>query len=314
MTTENKKRLFEWFAAHEADTLAPDDYAEFQETLRQDAEARQLWFVHQDVGTGLRAHLASEPLPAAGSPVVPMRRMSCRPITAAAAGVVIGCFSASLVWAMAVPKATTERLFSLVNGGFESDPVEAGFPERIGVWSGDEAEVTTGTAREGAQRLRFVKPRSERNDPGGRAISCDIFQLVDLRPLRAASTAGGESLLELSASFLDARPDNTNPSVTFFCQLYLFRGDPAGLHRTWPTDIPEALSSGSAQVTTLGSRSPDWKTLRAKALVPADADFAVIQIAARPNLRPAPLEALFADDIQLTLKTSPPLPVSVVKR
>ena len=44
------------------------------------------------------------------------------------------------------------------------------------------------------------------------------------------------------------------------------------------------------------------------------ADFAVVQLAPRPNLRPAKLHDLFADDIQLTLKTQPSLPVRVVQR
>jgi hypothetical protein len=43
--------------------------------------------------------------------------------------------------------------------------------------------------------------------------------------------------------------------------------------------------------------------------MPSEADFAVIQLAARPNIRPALLESLYADDVRLTLKTQPALPV-----
>ncbi len=39
-----------------------------------------------------------------------------RPLAAAAAGLAFGLCSASIVWAIASPKATTERLFSLING------------------------------------------------------------------------------------------------------------------------------------------------------------------------------------------------------
>jgi hypothetical protein len=48
--------------------------------------------------------------------------------------------------------------------------------------------------------------------------------------------------------------------------------------------------------------------------VSADADFAVVQISARPNLRPAKLEGLFADDVKLSLKTQPALPVRTILR
>jgi hypothetical protein len=121
-------------------------------------------------------------------------------------------------------------------------------------------------------------------------------------------------VLELNADFHDGRAPNTKPSVSFFGQLYLFTGDPGSLHQTWPQSIPEALASGSAQVTTLGSDAKGVRTLTAKCLIPAQADFAVIQISARPNLRPAKLDGLSADNVKLTLKTQPALPVRIVQR
>jgi hypothetical protein len=224
-----------------------------------------------------------------------------------AAGLVIGLFSASIVWAISSPKATTERLFSLINGSFEEKRLETGFPRQTGVWSGDEASIADG-------KLRFIAPGSDAGDPSARAISCDVFQLVDLRPLRHTLSPEGDSVLELSADFLDDRPHNTKPSITFFCQLYLFQGDPAGLHQSWPQSITDTLASGSAQVTTLGTDAKGTRHLTAKCLVPAEADFVVIQISARPNLRPAKLDELSADNVKLTLKTQPTLPVRIVQR
>jgi hypothetical protein len=232
---------------------------------------------------------------------------STRSMASMAAGLAIGLFSATLVWAISSPKATTERLFSLINGGFDVDYLDSGFPTQTGLWSGDEAVMTDG-------RLRFIAAGNDSNDPNAQAVSCDIFQLVDLRPLRHTLSLDGDSVLELSADFFDVRPHNTKPSVTFFCQLYLFRGDPAALHQSWPQCIVEALSSGSTQVTTLGFDAKGKRTITAKCLIPAPADFAVLQIAARPNLRPAKLGPLFADDVKLTLKRQPSLPVRMVRR
>lgn len=233
--------------------------------------------------------------------------LSWRPLAAAAAGLVFGMFCTSLVWAVSSPRTTTKRLFSLINGSFDEAHIEHSFPHQTGVWSGDEAAITDG-------RLRFIKPESDPSDPDGRAIACDVFQLVDLRSLRRTSGPVGEAVLELNARFADERPHNTNPSITFFCQLYLFQGDPTQMHQSWPKNIPDALASGSAQVTTLGSDNKGSRQVTARCLVPADADFAVIQIAARPNLRPAKLHGLFADDVTLTLKTSPELPIRIVQR
>jgi hypothetical protein len=229
-----------------------------------------------------------------------------RPIAALAAGLVIGLFSASIVWAVSSPKATTERLFSLINGGFDDKVLDSGFPKKMGLWSGDEAAINDG-------KLRFIATGSDSNDRNDLAISCDVFQLVDLRPLRQMLNLKGDSVLELSADFIDVRPHNTKPSVTFFCQLYLFRGDPTALHESWPLSLADSLSSGSAQATTLGADAKGTRTLTAKALIPVEADFAVIQIAARPNLRPTKLDALFVDEVKLILKTQPSLPVRIVQ-
>jgi hypothetical protein len=291
---------------HQDGVLTPAEITALEVAMRGDPTKRQLFAETQLRSLALHERfrqLAFRVEPA------PKKRLTwiTRPITAMAAGLVIGLFSASLVWAISSPKATTERLFSLINGSFDEERLKTGFPRQTGLWSGDAAEVQNG-------KLRFIAPGSDAGDPTGRAISCDVFQLVDLRPLRSSLNSEGDSVLELSADFSDARPSNTKPSVTFFCQLYLFQGDLASLHEVWPQTNAEALASGSAQTTTLGSDAKGTRPLTAKCLVPAAADFAVIQIAARPNLRPTQLENLFADNVTLTLKTQPSLPVRIVQR
>lgn len=297
---------------HQDGMLSPDETETLERELRADGSRRRMFADTQLRSTALRDHFrrGAFQLPAAHSRPVSWIR---RPLAALAAGLLIGLFSVSIVWAISTPRATAERLFALRNGSFEEGSLDRGFPRQTGVWSGDEAEILPRSAKEGSQVLGFLRPGADAADPSGRAISCDVFQLVDLRPLRAQLSAQGESLLELSAGFLDARPHNTKPSVSFFCQIYLFSGDPASVQGKWPQVIPEALASGSAQITTLGSSLPQWQPLVAKCLVPETADFAVIQIAARPNLRPAQLDGLFADDVRLTLKTSPALPIRTVR-
>lgn len=291
--------------------LTPDELVAFETAMRDDPAKRQLFGDMQVRSMALHDRFRQEAFQSGcGFSRTSERKLSTwitRPITAMAAGLVIGLFSASIVWAISSPRTRTERLFSLLNGSFEENLLERGFPQQTGFWSGDEAAIRDG-------QLRFIAPGSDLGDPAGRAISCDVFQLVDLRPLRHALNPDGDSVLELSADFLDARAPNSKPSVSFFCQLYLFSGDPGSLHQTWPQSIPEALASGSAQVTTLGSDAKGTRTLTAKCLIPAQADFAVIQVAARPNLRPAKLDGLSADNVRLTLKTQASLPVRIVQR
>lgn len=294
------------FMRHQDGVLTADEITALEAVLRDDPTKRQLF-----AGTQIRSMALYDRFRQDAFRVEPASRGEIswitRPMAAMAAGLVMGLFSASIVWAMSSPRATAERLFSLINGSFDENRLKHGFPHQTGCWSGDEAAICDG-------QLRFIAPSSDLGDPTGRAISCDVFQLVDLRPLRHTISLEGDSVLELSADFVDARPQNTKPSVTFFGQLYLFKGDPAALHQSWPQSIADSVASGSAQVTTLGSDAKRKQTITAKCLVPAQADFAVLQIAARPNLRPAKLDSLFADDVKLTLKRQPSLPVRIVRR
>lgn len=302
----NDLNVLNLFMRHQDGVLTPDEIAALEALLRDDPTKRQLF-----ADTQIRAMALCDRFRQEAFRVEPAPRGKIiwitRPMAAMAAGLVIGLFSASIVWAMSSPRATTERLFSLINGSFDENRLNRGFPHQTGCWSGDEAAICDG-------QLRFIAPSSDLGDPTGRAISCDVFQLVDLRPLRQTLSLEGDSVLELSADFVDDRPHNTKPSVTFFGQLYLFKGDPTALYQSWPQSVADALASGSAQVTTLGCDAKGKRTITAKCLIPAQADFAVLQIAARPNLRPAKLESLFADDVKLTLKTHPSLPVRIVRR
>lgn len=296
--------------------LSPAEIEIFERVLHDEPERRRQFAGSQLRSMALHDHFRQEAfrVPVDAPPHGRVDRLSWRPLFAAAAGLVIGLFGASVVWAISTPDwtATASRVAGLADGGFEhgtAGPIEAGFPETTGRWSGD------GAARvdfEGGRVLQFVSPGADDAAPGGRAISCDVFQLVDLRTLRPAADGEGEAMLELSANFRDGRAAGTKPSVTFMAQIFLFSGDPPALHQAWPNNLGEALASGADFVHTMGEAKPEWHRLGAKCLVPPGADFAVIQIAARPNLRPVALESLYADEIELTLTTRPDLPVRVV--
>jgi hypothetical protein len=296
--------------------LTPEEVAAFEAAMRDVASNRRLFAETQLRSMALHDRFRQEAFQAdlSSSREAERKRASwlSRPFAAMAAGLAIGLFSASILWAIASPKVTAERIFALQDGSFEENQVLRGFPRLPGIWSGDEAEIVEGGLH-GHRRLRFVSPGSDAADPSGRAISCDVFQLVDLRPLQAGLDSDSEALLELRAEFVDGRAPGAKPSVTFITQLFLFSGEPQDVHAKWPSNLHESIASASALVTTLGSGGMGRLGL-ARVLLPQEADFAVIQIAARPNLRPAELEALFVDDVRLTLRTQPSLPVRVAEK
>ncbi len=303
---------------HQDGTLTANEMTAFEAVMRDDPAKRQLFAETQLRSMALHDRFRQEAFQSGcGFSRTPEKKRLTwitRPIAAMAAGLVIGLFSASIVWAISSPKATTERLSSLVDGSFEQRDIGRGFPRESGVWSGDEADIVERTASDGRQVLRFVSPGADEADPAGPAISCDVFQIVDLRPLRAGLAPEADAVLELSARFLDDRPANTKPSVTFTAQIFLFSGDPSDLHAKWPFAAPESLASGSSMLTTLGGDAGRWRHGSTRVFMPSEADFAVIQLAARPNIRPAVLDSLYADDVRLTLKTQPALPVRIAQR
>ena len=305
-------------------TITEEEALTLQEALKKEAELKDLYLSYINLDLTLEGHsncesstrpwlLAPELLEGAR----PRRRLSLRQSLAAAAGLLIGLFSASLLFAYASPQAvvTASRLLTLVNGGFEesSDGVGTGFPLKFGVWSGDAATVVQGASKSKGRVVCFERAEGDPAVPGGPANSCDLFQIVDLREIRAKGENQGDSVLELSADFYDAR-SIPSPSLRFSCHLYLFSGMPEGLRSAWPSILRESLGFGVGScVSQGGGGADDWRRVTARCVLPPDADFAVVQIACgkgRGGTVEAPgLGQQFADNVTLVLKTQPKLPV-----
>jgi hypothetical protein len=169
---------------------------------------------------------------------------------------------------------------------------------------------------EGHQALRFVQAEREPALPNYGAASCDVYQLVDLRPLKV-DAALGDATLELSARFMDAR-QKAGEKVKFICRLYTFSGAPDSLPAEWPLSQKEALAAGSGTFDSFGGAPATWQPVTTKVLLPPGADFAVIHLVVHKPKTPTGTEAVFgdqfADDVRLTLKTQPVLPVRLAQK
>ena len=242
-----------------------------------------------------------------------------------AAGIVVGLLCGMMAWAIASPGAvaTESRLVTLVDGSFEAriGRLPSGFPPTPGIWSGDESEIVeAGDAKphDGHRLLRFIRAEGERNAPDNPAESCDIFQVVDLRSLRTGSQKPDDSVLELSAQFLDARSVASEP-VRMACHIYLFDGDPEPLRSVWPLNLRDALGSGVGQITSWGGpEAGRWRKVSARCVMPPNATLAVVHVGCGrvPGRIGSPpvLGAQFADDVRLTLITQPQLPIRILQR
>lgn len=234
------------------------------------------------------------------------RWLSWRPLTAAAAGLMIGLFSASIVWSMSVTR--NEGIMQSVK--LVADPFETGFatleqglPLVPGVWGGDTAELT-------GHSLRFLRPGSALEDRTSSAIACDLYQIVDLRSLRDRVGTKGDAILELTASFRDARAVGSE-KMAFACHIYLLEGSIESIHDRWPPKAGDTLGVGANYLFSQGGdgEAAPWRSVTARCVSTPLADYAVIKISVA-HLKPAgrntpALEGLFADDVSLVLKALP---------
>jgi hypothetical protein len=316
----NDERLDHLISSHLHGMLTPAEREELEQRLQHSAADRERFWQEAELHSMMHASLQPET-------VLPERQRSAttpwfawRPLTAAAAGIMLGMFCTSVVFGYVMPRAvaTASRLFALVDGSFEGLPgrVASGFPCEFGVWSGDEAEAADTLAVDGRRALSFVRAERETALPNYGAASCDVYQLVDLRSLKA-DVDPAEATLELSARFLDAR-GRAGEKVKFICRLYVFSGAPDALPAEWPLSQKEALAAGSGTFDSFGGAPSTWQTVSTKVLLPPGADFAVIHLVVHKPNNPAGSEALFgdqfADDVRLTLKTQPTLPVRLAHR
>lgn len=226
------------------------------------------------------------------------------------------------VWAMSAPRlvATVGNVASLADGGFEANitRLPSGFPARFGQWSGDEATIVDGDKLRPAEGQRLLRlDRAEREpwlaDRG--AASCDVYQLVDLHSLKTEVT--GDAALELAVRFRDARTMSDGEPIKFICRLYVFAGTPDSLGAEWPLTQKESLASGSGFFDSRGGEPDAWHNVVTKVLLPPQADFAVVHLVAHQPKSTAGTVAIFgeqfADDVRLTFKAQPVLPVRLGK-
>jgi hypothetical protein len=318
-------RLDELTDAWRDGALSEDQAAELSRLLRESDEARQTFRDEARLHGMLHAAAAASAVDELSIASASSRarfgesryRFAQRSFAATLVGVLIGAGCASLAWAFAGPStvATMTRL-DLADDGFEeqSEKLPSGFPTRFRIWSGDEVDVIDGGAARGKKALRFLRTGGDLSVPNGPANSCDVFQLIDLRPYHRFANSGN-GVLEVSARFRNAQ-NSGDEEVIAGCHLYLFQGEPGELRDSWPLALREAVGVGGRLIPLPAEKRssitvPTWHKVAARVLHSSQADFAVVQLSCRrtrsQSQSPLPLGAQYVDDVELTLTSQPML-------
>jgi hypothetical protein len=269
------------------DTHDTSARAELNTLLRENADARstmaRLMVDEQSLISRLRDDsivALLEPAPKAETPLrTSPRWFAWRPLTAAAAGLVIGLFSASMVFGFGV--RSLEKVVSLFQESFESGPAPLvkGMPQEVNLWSGDYSEVV--------ERYEDVKPaqgtkmaRVLRSDFEGKASSMpnrqgDLSRIIDVRSFMRDAN-GGEFVMTLSALF-NAAPFPDSQRYDGVVALYAL----GELGSTEESLMEDALAISNGSCNSMDRDPSTWESATSRLLLPTGTEFVMLKVSFR---------------------------------
>lgn len=193
--------------------------------------------------------------------------LQARTLTAAAAGLVVGLFAASIVWGYAMARGLSPhgRTAQLLRESFE-DPgmaLGSGFPREAQRWSGDPGQIVGVEGdvkpKHGAHMLRLGLARDK--------VFGHLHYILDLtrQPLPP-----GAHRVELTASF---RPTAPEWKSHYLLRAAAFSDDAAQIDPRWMDDLWQKMGdralTHAAQGFSLPSTAGGWQTVSLTAEVPA---------------------------------------------
>ena len=281
-------------------TLTAAERPQLAALLKSSAEARQLWYLYHDNECGL-AELkaaAAVPLGDGPSPRVASPWLQLRSLTAAAAGLVIGLFGASVVYGIAIHRGLEKRTpLAVYEPGFENAqlPLVRGVPRGTGEWGGDAAKVVAGENGVPPKEGRFML-RAELPARG----AWRVYQVLDLQSLPPGGDRESREI-EISASLTTA---DAAAAVRLFVRVFAVTEAPDELDDAWLDRREEAVASAMRGLDVLPG-AQGWQTLGVSMQVPRTARSLVLFLGARIPDKSARTSSIYLDDVGVSLVTPP---------
>jgi hypothetical protein len=242
------------------------------------------------------------------------RWFSWRPVTMAAAGLVFGLLSASMVFGFA--GRSLEKVALLLQESFESGPAPlvTGVPQELNQWSGDFSEIVGAQQgvkpKDGRRMVRLLRSDFEGITSSKPTRQGDLMRVVDERSfLREAS--GGEAVITLSALFNTATlPDSESYDgvVTLWAHGARFT--------TEENLMEDALAHSVGMCRPLDRDPATWQNVSTRLLLPPGTEMVLLKISFRPkpesgeSLSPQSAHVTFAghfvDDVRASVSIRKP--------
>lgn len=299
-----------------------DEIAALHRSISSDTATLDAWLrysaLHRELVAG--AVLQGAPrlsvLPSTSSSATKRRFWSqWRPLASAAAGVVFGLFSATLVWAYVVPFGG--KPVTVLDESFESSsaPVVTRMPLKPDVWRGDYAEIVGEEQgvkpKAGQHMLRFL-----RADSGGkpRAMGghiADVYRLIDLRNHRQEFIDGG-AVVQASAS-VNAMPFPEHERFGCAISIYALDADsvPDSASYIGTALENDANAMARSSRTKLDRDPAHWQRLTTEMRLPSNTEFLVVRLHINQLFESdgsSVFTGSYADDVRVTLTRRSPLP------
>ncbi|MFN0079293.1 MAG: hypothetical protein ACKVY0_22740 [Prosthecobacter sp.] len=272
---------------HMAGLLTDDEAAVLQTRLKADTDLRRLYLHYMNLDVALEAQAGSRDRVIdllRSAPLMESKPASrwhfWRPLTAAAAGLVFGLFSASMVWAYALPMAgrAVERTVSVLTEGFERADLTAsrGFPRQANEWSGDvSAPVTAESGVAPIEGDRMARLEKAASSARRFSYAWRILDLAEHSTLDEAETRK----VEVTVAF--NTPGEARP-LHYQIRLAAFSQEPGEVRRIWnhePVLFDTVLQHVGRNVITSADQ-PGWQTVQASLELPPGTRSVVISLAA----------------------------------
>lgn len=226
---------------------------------------------------------ASTPSQATPTVTRPIRWFPWRPLTAAAAGLIIGLFSASVVFGVgANPRWKGRALFQ---EGFEDGPAPSvtGVPSEPGVWSGDFSQIVPEyqgvKPAKGKKMLRLL-----RSDYEGRTLpqpsrQGDVMRVIDVRPLMREAH-GSEAVVTLSALF-NAAPFPAGERDEGMVTIYALGKNTELRGATENSVETDALAFAIDRFQSLDRDPATWQPAFTRLLLPQSTEFVMLKVSVK---------------------------------
>ncbi|BCX49238.1 hypothetical protein HAHE_31460 [Haloferula helveola] len=222
-------------------------------------------------------------------------------LTAAAAGVVVGIFSASMVWAYRGFQSSTEVKEEILFESFEGDEsatLSPLFPDRAGRWFGDlTVAVPTKDGLDperGESVARFVPASNRKYSYARYIIDAEDLQLTEL---------GAVPQLEVKASFAS---NQRSLPARYQIRLAAFAQPPEEVRAIWRHEslLFDTVLQHTARNYMASPDQEGWKKLASRIDIPPGTRSLVISLGVAEQEGSAPSGAHYLDAVRVRLISS----------